>query len=197
VGYSVGYGGKDAAGCLYRTVDGVSWEQVADDLFPEGKGNETALAFGPDDVAYCLLREGPEGEACLGTARPPYEEWAWRGLGVARGGGPEMIRLADGRLLAAVRLYDGGLPPPVQTADALRSGRGSTRTSLCWVDPERAEMTEFLVLPSGGIGGSSYAGLVEHEGRIWASYYSGHEDPDGGVSIYLARFPVPQLGRKD
>ena len=76
-----------------------------------------------------------------------------------------MIQLPDGRFVAAVRLYDGG-----------------ARTSLCWLDPDQATMTEFLKLPSGG--DTSYAGLVWHEGLLWISYYSSHE---GRTSIYLAK----------
>jgi hypothetical protein len=81
------------------------------------------------------------------------------------------LRLSDGRLVAAVRLYDGG-----------------ARTSLCWV--ERAgKLTEFLKLPSGG--DTSYAGLVARDGLLWVSYYSSHE---GKTSIYLAkvRLPTPE-----
>jgi hypothetical protein len=80
-----------------------------------------------------------------------------------------MLRLPDGRLLAAVRLYD-----------------GRTRTSLCWVDRASGRLEEALVLPSGG--DSSYPGLVWHDGLLWVSYYSSHE---GKSSIYLAKVKLP------
>ena len=76
-----------------------------------------------------------------------------------------MIRLPDRRLLATVRLYDGGL-----------------RTSLCWVDVEAGTLAEFLRLPSGG--DTSYAGTLWHDGLVWISYYSSH---DGKACIYLAK----------
>jgi len=76
-----------------------------------------------------------------------------------------MIRLSDGRLLAAVRLYD----EPV-------------RTSLCRVNAENGTMTECVRLPSGG--DTSYAGVVEHDDVIWVSYYSSHESK---TAIYLAK----------
>ena len=105
----------------------------------------------------------------LGTARPPYTSWTWSDLGVPIGG-PQMIRLPDGRLVAGVRLYD-----------------KKVRTSLGWVDPEAATFREFLSLPSGG--DTSYPGLVWHDGLLWISYYSSHE---GKTSIYLAKVKVPK-----
>ena len=80
-----------------------------------------------------------------------------------------MVRLPDGRLVAAVRLYD-----------------GAVRTSLAWVETERGRFTEFLKLPSGG--DCSYAGLVWPEELLWVSYYSSHE---GKSSIYLAKVDLP------
>jgi hypothetical protein len=73
--------------------------------------------------------------------------------------------LPDGRILAGVRLYDGG-----------------ARTSLCAIDIERGQLTELLALPSDG--DTSYPGLVYHRGLVWMSYYSSHE---GRTSIYLAK----------
>ena len=80
-----------------------------------------------------------------------------------------MLRLPDGRIVAAGRLYD-----------------GQVRTSLLWLDAEAGKLTEFLKLPSGG--DNSYPGLVWHDGLLWVSYYSSHE---GETSIYLARVKPP------
>jgi hypothetical protein len=164
--YGVGYecgSRKDAR--LYRSGDGRKFETLVGALYDKGYPNETALVFLPDDTCLCLLRrdEAP-ATGLLGTARPPYKEWAWKDLG-QRIGGPAMIRLPDGRLLAAVRLYD-----------------RKVRTSLCAVDAGAGKLDELMVLPSGG--DTSYAGLVWHEGVLWVSYYSSHE---GRTSIYLAR----------
>ncbi|MEJ7592590.1 MAG: hypothetical protein WKF77_13640 [Planctomycetaceae bacterium] len=43
-------------------------------------------------------------------------------------------------------------------------------------------MTECLELPSGG--DTSYAGMVLHDGLLWVSYYSSHEEK---TCIYLAK----------
>ena len=130
-----------------------------------GYPNETALCFLPDDTALCLLRrDGAQPSAQLGSARPPYTQWSWRDLGL-RIGGPQLLRVPGGRLLAAGRFHDGGV-----------------RTALAWLDPEAGSLTEFQPLPSGG--DTSYPGLVWRDGRLWVSYYSSHE---GKAAIYLAR----------
>ena len=108
----------------------------------------------------------------IGVANPPYTDWDWKDLGVPIGG-PELIRLPDGRFVAAVRLYD-----------------ERVRTSLCWIDPEKGTLTELLALPSGG--DTSYPGMVWHEGALWISYYASHE---GKTSIYLARVKFPTGAR--
>jgi len=152
---------------LYSSNDGKEFKTLVENAAPEtGYPNETSMVFTPDDTCYCLLRrDGKEnGTGLLGTAKPPYTEWNWQDLGV-RLGGPDMIRLPDGRFIAAVRLYD-----------------GQVRTSLCWIDPAKATLTEALKLPSGG--DTSYAGMVWYENLLWVSYYSSHE---GKTNIYLAK----------
>ena len=123
--YGVGY---DTAGeefiRLYASTDGKRFQALVPELFNEGQPNETSILFQPDDTALCLLRrDGSPGSAKLGLARPPYTKWQWRDLG-AKIGGPHMIRLADGRIVAAVRLYDGG-----------------ARTALAWLDPDAGTLT--------------------------------------------------------
>lgn len=150
---------------LYASSDGRRFETRVSRLFDAGQPNEHALVFLPDDTCLCLLRrDGQPASAQLGTARPPYARWTWKDLGV-RLGGPNLIRLPDGRLVAAARRYDGGV-----------------RTSLMWLDADQGRLTEFVRLPSGG--DTSYPGLVWHEGLLWVSYYSSHE---ARASIYLAK----------
>lgn len=154
---------------LYRSRDGRQFETILPTLFAEPNPNESGLAFLPDGTCLCLLRrDGQPGTGKLGRAQPPYRDWTWQDLGV-RIGGPQLLRLPDGRLVAAVRLYDGG-----------------ARTSLCWLDPDAGKLTEFLKLPSGG--DCSYPGLVWHGGELWVSYYSSHE---GKTMVYVARVGLP------
>ncbi len=169
--YSIGYqtAGTNKFMRLYKSKDGRRFETLVPRLFEEGYPNETSIVFEPDGAALCLLRrDGNPSSGQLGRARRPYTKWDWQDLGV-KIGGPHMLRLADGRLVAAVRLYD-----------------GKVRTSLAWVDARAGKLSEFLTLPSGG--DSSYAGLVMHTGLLWVSYYSSHE---GKTSIYLGKVRLP------
>ncbi len=163
--YGVGYGcGQDRVVRLYSSNDGTTFHPLVERLYDVGDPNETALVF-EQEAVYCLLRrDGSPGSALLGLSRAPYTHWEWKDLGVPVGG-PNMLRLPDGRLVAAVRLYD-----------------ERARTSLCWIDPQAGRLTEFQELPSGG--DTSYAGLVLHDGLLWVSYYSSHENK---TAIYLAK----------
>lgn len=156
---------------LYHSTDGKHFDTLVERVpTPNGCGEDKIL-FLEDGTALCLLRhESGNRLAQLGKAKPPYTDWLWQDLNL-RIGGPNMLQLDDGRILAATRLYDGG-----------------TRTSLSWLDPDEATMTEVLKLPSGG--DTSYAGMVMHEGLLWISYYSSHE---GKTCIYLAKVRIPEV----
>ncbi len=168
--YGIGYGcGGEKSIRLYSSKDGKTFDTLVERLFDIGYPNETSIVF-EGDTAYCLLRRDHKPDnGLLGESQPPYTQWTWKDLG-QKIGGPHMIRLPDGRYVAAVRLYD-----------------GAVRTSLVWIDPREGKMKEFLKLPSGG--DTSYAGLVWHEDLLWVSYYSSHE---GKTCIYLAQVQLPE-----
>lgn len=166
--YGIGYGTRnDQTVRLYSSKDGRQFDTLVERLFEGGYPNETSLVFNGDAAYGLLRRDGNPNTGLFGVSHSPYTKWEWKDLGT-RIGGPQMLRLSDGRFVAAVRLYDGG-----------------ARTSLCWIDPQTGKLTEALKLPSGG--DTSYAGLVLHEGLLWVSYYSSHE---GKTAIYLAKVKI-------
>ena len=150
---------------FYRSDDGKNYESLIDTVnLPNGAGEDSIL-FNEDGLALCLFRyETGNKLAYLGKSKAPYDQWTWQQMN-ERIGGPNMIRLPDGRILAVTRLLKGG-----------------TRTSLSWVDPDKATLTECLKLPSGG--DTSYPGLVWKDDVLWISYYSSHEEK---TCIYLAK----------
>jgi hypothetical protein len=167
--YNFGYAcGEQKSLRLYSSKNGKTFKTLVENLNIEGYPNETSIVFA-GDTALCLLRcDGENSFGLIGSSLVPYTSWKWKNLGV-RIGGPHMILLPDGQLLAAVRLYGG------------EDGR-TARTSLCWINRKTGKLIEALKLPSGG--DTSYAGLVFHDGFLWVSYYSSHE---GKTSIYLAK----------
>lgn len=181
IAYGIGYATvKPYFARLYRSPDGKNYEALVDDLKIDNPyPNESSLVFSNGE-AFCLLRGS--GPAQLGTARAPYDRWEWKKLGVPFGG-PKLLRLPDGRFVAAGRSYN-------QEGQKGMAGRA---TVLCWVDFSKAKLTEFLRLPSAG--DNSYPGLVYHDGILWVSYYSAHEeevtDTYGKTSIYIARVRIP------
>jgi hypothetical protein len=169
--YGIGYATKKGNTIrLYSSDDGKKFVTLVPTLFDQGEPNETSMVFLEDDTCVCLLRrDGPKGTAQLGTAKPPYKEWTWKDLGL-KIGGPHLLRLSEGRIVGAGRIYDGG-----------------AHTGLLWIDAQAGKATEFLKLPSSG--DNSYPGLVWHDGLLWVSYYASHE---GTTSIYRAKARIPQ-----
>jgi hypothetical protein len=154
---------------LYIARDGMHYDLAVDGLCSEAFPNEATLVFREDGSALCLQRrDAGTATALLGISNPPYKTWEWKDLGV-RIGGPNLLILPDGRIIAAVRRYG-----------------ANAWTSLNYLDPVSGTISEFLALPSGG--DTSYAGLCWHEGILWVSYYSSHEE---NTSIYLAKIKIP------
>ena len=100
-----------------------------------------------------------------------HTNWVWQKCNLQIGG-PCLTKLPDGRRVACCRLFS-------EPSTDIR------RTALCWLDPVTAELTEFITFPSGG--DTSYAGMVVHEGALYVSYYSSHEE--GATCVCLAQEP--------
>jgi hypothetical protein len=173
--YGIGYAtGEKGFARLYTSRDGMHYDTLVPDLLDQGSPSEGALVFTGESTALCLLRrDGKGANAMLGRARAPYRAWMWQDLG-ARIGCPRMLRLDDGRIVVAGRLYD-----------------GKVRTALCMLDAETGKLDDFLDLPSGGDTG--YPGMVYHDGVLWVSYYSSH---DGKAAVYVARVDLGGRSKK-
>ena len=151
-------------GFLYSTRDGIEWDWIAEYHLPgeEWTASETTLRIMPDGEMISLTRP-----YWIGTSRPPYTDWSWTRIPDGLGG-PNFIRCSDGSLWAASR----GRLDEVHGTVLARMSRDSYQP--------------VLRLPSGG--DCSYPGMVEHDGLLWLSYYSTHEEK---TSIYLARIELP------
>jgi hypothetical protein len=152
---------------------GIDFSPVISPLVSGSYANETVLLFRSNADLLALTRRDPIAPytttlALMGKAVSPYTSWSWSETNY-RLGGPDMLELADGRIVVAARVYT-----------------PSTHTGLLWLDPDQGTLTEFLQLTSGGDTG--YPGLVMRNGVLFVSYYSSHE---GKPSIYLAKMKLP------
>ena len=221
--YASAYWKDHGESILLRSLDGRAWERVAS--IHRGEANdETEIAFlpGPDgeatprmlatarlEVTPDSLTGHPEAGTLLAFADPPYTEWSEaRKLrtSVTRLDGP--VAFADGgRLFALARAQPGPRRWPVH----LGSSWARKRTALWWIDPGREapggagdgepRLVRLSDLPSSG--DTSYAGVVLHEGALYADYYTSRIDRDppwllGMVlssDIRMARVPLEALHR--
>ena len=145
---------------LYSSTDGLRWEWVTEFHDIPGFPSETTLRFAPDGEMIALMRRNETG--WIGTSRPPYTQWQWADAG-HKLGGPNFIILPNGDMWAGSRYNDGG-----------------AKTALIRMTRDSYEAV--LILPSGG--DTSYPGMVWHDGLLWMTYYSSHEQ---GTNIYLAK----------
>ena len=156
---------------IARSRDGVTYEKLSK-VFADM--NEAALSFDEKDRLTVVFRSvDRDAEAVIVQARPPFTEWTTRTLNPAEWrnqlGGPAVLRLPDGRMIAGGRLYRDK----------------EHRTGVGLLDVTSGKLADLIVLPSGG--DNSYPGFVWHGGKLWMSYYSSHE---GRTSIYLAKIEV-------
>ncbi|HEX2749538.1 MAG TPA: sialidase family protein, partial [Verrucomicrobiales bacterium] len=155
---------------LWESSDGVTYKQLPS---PDpGKSlwlNETTLRFDERGNMMALARSDRKGtNAFFGISRPPFKEWSWTDTGHTIGG-PDFIRLKDGRMFYGGRDFV----------------NGKANTTVGYLSPAGMAMP-LVVLPSGG--DCSYPGLAEGpDGQLFVSYYSSHE---GKTAIYFARLKV-------
>jgi hypothetical protein len=108
----------------------------------------------------------PTQTGYLGVAKAPFTDWQWKKMNAVFTS-PNVIRLGDDRLLAAVGLHD-----------------GKSRTSLCELDAARGELKELLELPTSGV---CDVGLAQHDGQVWVSYQASRK---GKVCVHVAKVKV-------
>ncbi|BBP43084.1 sialidase family protein [Thiosulfativibrio zosterae] len=172
--YSVGYGGHDQQGCLYRSDDGLHWEAWLKPFFTDATvfSNESSLVSEGENLV-CLTRRDAAGgaKAILGCTTDELKAWHWKTLPIAIGG-PKLLKLSNGEWVMAVR--------------RINYKRGLAKTRLYKLNPHSGKTKHWRTLPSGG--DTSYAGMVEKNGQLYISYYSSHQDSQ--TNIYLVTLPL-------
>lgn len=167
--YSVGYQlPRTGVMRLYASPDGRNFTPIVPDLQLPDFPNESTLLFKEDSTAYCFVRrDSGSKSSLLGRSKPPYSQWTWKDL-ERRVGSPNFINAPDGRMIGAVRYFEGDI------------------RHVSIVELSEAEgLRELEALPSSN-GDSGYAGLYWKDNELWISYYSTHDRIR--TSIYLARW---------
>ena len=132
----------------------------------------TRPCFSSRTAPPCASSTAKAATAQLGKSRSPFKGWTWKNLNKTIVG-PNLLRLPDGRILAAGRLVG-----------------DTVRTSLFWVDPEANTVTEFYALPSGGDTGYPALGLPRRH-AVGQLLLRRTKDR---ASIYLAKLRLPPAG---
>jgi hypothetical protein len=190
---------------LLRSSDGRRWQTVS--FIVEGDNvDETDVETLNDGRLLVSSRlEGadhdswfgdPDGATQLSVAAPPYVDWSRTRDTLARLDGPCLFRVED-------RVYAVGRYEPEPRGLLFHTGSilARKRTALYRVEPTRLRL--LAILPSAG--DTAYAGVVVHEGSVYASYYTSRVDRDypwlvgmlAASDIRIARLPLDALARLD
>ncbi len=164
---------------LIKSTDGISWTNVS--MINEGAGNdETDCAFYPDGRMLVTARLEGTADTAIGSldagtliavASPPYTTWAYTVSTLTRLDGPNLFNIS-GQIFAFGRYQ---LERDVFFTQ-LGSSFSNKRTALYSVEPDK--LTYISDVPSSG--DTSYAGVVIHDGQIYASYYTSDINKDFG-----------------
>jgi hypothetical protein len=162
--------GNPRRAILVSSPDGLKWNTISE-LTISG-ADETTVRFLKDDTMIAFVRRvWDDGNlAAIGRAKPPYKQWTFT-MAKESIGGPNLIVLPDGRMIAGGRHFRGGYGKDPCTA-------------IGWLTPDSYEPS--LELPSGG--DNSYPGFAWHDGLLWTLYYSSHES---NTAVYLAKIRLP------
>lgn len=192
--YAAGYGRSAnreiGAVRLYRSEDGLAWQQVSI-IHDEQLPNETELCFLPDGELLALVRREEEPfHPLLARAKPPYKG-PWKKTECDRYlQGPLLEHLGDGKFLVVGRspkAADENLKKPEWDQEK-KAVTGEPRvTRIFSLDPETGKLIPGVALESGN--DTSYAAFLRlpadaQKGRAGAanaliSYYSGHGYENG------------------
>lgn len=148
---------------LFKTIDGLHYSPIQKIDVSEYP-SEVTLRFTTNDTMIVLVRR--QGCGWIGNAKPPYNEWNWFATDY-RLGGPNFLILPNGKMWAGSRLHK------------LEGENKHYHTALYEMSLKSFEPV--LELPSEG--DTSYPGMVYHNGLLYMSYYSSHEEK---TIIYLA-----------
>lgn len=175
VGYGVSYScTKDTTWTitLWETLDGLDYKRLKDfDI--DGKPNESTIRFLNNGSMVLLVRRSEEiyTPAVMGLSSPPFNDWNWSSIGYNLGG-PNFIVFSNNEMWVTGRLLYATPYGIIAKTALLKNTKEGFRREL--------------LLPS--FDDTSYPGILFHDGYLWISYYSTHEEK---TAIYIAKIMIP------
>ena len=173
---------------LLSSKDGMSFQTLFEETV-EYIPDDAAIIF-DGDRAHCVVSRQaadpvargwefgrPFQAGLLGTADAPYTDWKWKSINAPLCV-PKLLRLPDGRTIAAVGLSD--------KKDCI---------ALCELELSTGKLKEFLELPVAvsHLRQTAYhrqiVGLAYHDGHVWVSYHATHK---GKLCVHLAKVKLTQ-----
>ncbi len=165
---------------LYKTIDGINFEQVSGDFAPFPQACEATIRFKDDKSMVIVIRNNKKGDdfrsGMFAFSNPPYKEFRYIRIGHSLNG-QNLLQLGPNKWLIGTRESDFERP----------EGREGSATVLLSIN-EDGIYKRIYELPSGG--DTSYPGFVVYQDKLWISYYSSHE---GSTAIYLSVIPLTKL----
>ncbi|MCE5345293.1 MAG: glycoside hydrolase [Bacteroidales bacterium] len=172
--------GKERKLIVFKTTDGMNYEQVSENMAPFPQACEATIKFKEDKSMVMVIRNNARGNdfssGVFAFSNPPYKEFRTIKIGHSMNG-QNIISLGNGKWLVGTRESDFERP----------EGRKGTATVLMVID-EDGIYKRIFELPSGG--DTSYPGFAVYQEKLWVSYYSSHE---GNTAIYLSIIPMNEL----
>ncbi len=172
--YVIAFGRKPAyrnqITVLFKTQDGVNWEEVSEVFTAHGNGEPT-MEFRPDGGIIATLRcsslgtsgylfGNPTGNTIIASSPPPYAEWSYAHSFITRLDGATLFALGK-RIFAVGRNHMG---PRIDLGNHFSPKR------TAFYEVEKHQLVHLFDLPSTG--DTAYTGVVVRGDDIYASYYT-------------------------
>lgn len=163
---------------LFRTTDGMNYEQVGDTLPLSPLVGEGLVRFKPNKEMFLLIRDGGGHSVSgyYGKGNPPYDSLSIFPLDHGLGG-PNLLYLPNQSWLLGTREW------PEERPDCLNEA-----VTVFMRLEENGNYQRLFVLPSEG--DTAYPGLVVKNNTLHITYYSGHE---GWPSIYYSQVALDSI----
>jgi hypothetical protein len=171
---------------VYKTTDGMNYEQVSEDIAPTHVACEATIRFKDDSTMFMAIRNAGSGDlshwGMFMESKYPYKKFTAINKIDHILGGPNILQLEDNKWLLGTR---GRKQNFWEDSNNITNENSTVLLRM----RENGIYDSIHELPSGGQD-TGYPGFAVYEDELWVSYYSSHE---GTTAIYIANIPLNNL----